>query len=137
MLKKVFLDTNIVADIIDAQRAHHQSAMRLVEKLIDEAYDICISEDMLSTLFYISKDKKGTLDFFQNVIFEDWEILHFGHTVLYDGVAIALKETMDLEDVLQCLCAKHHGCDTIITNDTRFYDCGICIVGAEQYLVLV
>jgi predicted nucleic acid-binding protein len=135
MLKKVFLDTNIVADIIDAQRVHHQSAMRLVEKLIDEAYDICISEDMLSTLFYISKDKKGTLDFFQNVIFEDWEILHFGHTVVRDGVATALKEALDLEDVLQCLCAKNHGCDTIVTNDMRFYNCGIRIVSAEAFLV--
>lgn len=125
MSKKIFLDTNIVADIIDAKRENHTKAMKLMEKIIDDNQVVCISEDMLTTLFYISKNKKETLEFFQNVIFIDWEILNFTKDILQNGVELSLQNALDLEDVLQCLCAKQCGCETIVTNDNKFYNCGI------------
>jgi predicted nucleic acid-binding protein len=134
MAKKIFLDTNIVADIIDAKRANHTQAIRVMEKLIKDDYCVCISEDILTTLFYISKSKVETLEFFKNVILVDWEILSFGKSTLQEGVDIALQEGVDLEDTLQCLCAKHNGCKTIITNDSRFYGCGLDVVDIEQFL---
>jgi len=123
--KKIFLDTNIVADLIDAKRENHTKAINLMEKIIDNNHVVYISEDMLTTLFYISKNKKETLEFFQNVIFVDWKILNFTKEMLQDAVELSLKNSLDLEDVLQCLCAKNIGCETIITNDSRFYDCGV------------
>lgn len=134
MGKKIFLDTNIVADIIDAKRANHSQAIRVMEKLIEDDCRVCISEDILTTLFYISKSKAQTLEFFKNVILVDWEILSFGKETLQEGVDIALTEGEDLEDTLQCLCAKHNGCETIITNDSGFYSCGLNIASCEQFL---
>ena len=134
MGKKIFLDTNIVADIIDAKRANHSQAIRVMEKLIENDYRVCISEDILTTLFYISKSKAQTLEFFKNVILVDWEILNFCKEILQEGIDIALTERVDLEDILQCLCAKHNGCETIITNDGGFYDCGLDIACCEQFL---
>jgi predicted nucleic acid-binding protein len=134
MGKKIFLDTNIVADIIDAKRANHSQAIRVMEKLIEDDCRVCISEDILTTLFYISKSKAQTLEFFKNVILVDWEILSFGKETLQEGVDIALTEGVDLEDTLQCLCAKHNGCETIITNDSGFYGCGLDIMNCEQFL---
>ena len=134
MGKKIFLDTNVVADIIDAKRANYTQAIKVMEKLIEDGSNVCISEDILTTLFYISKSKVQTLEFFKNVILVDWEILSFGKTTLQEGVDIALQEGVDLEDTLQCLCAKHNGCETIITNDSGFYGCGLDIVGIERFL---
>lgn len=134
MGKKIFLDTNIVADIIDAKRAKHLQAMRLMEKVITDDCGVCVSEDILTTLFYISKEKRQTLEFFKNVILVDWEIVSFGKNILHEGVDLALKDGVDLEDALQCLCAKHNGCEIIITNDSRFYDCGLKIMNIEQFL---
>lgn len=134
MGKKIFLDTNIVADIIDAKRANHSQAIRVMERVIEDDYHVCISEDMLTTLFYISKSKAQTLEFFKNVILVDWDILNFGKETLQEGVDIALTERVDLEDILQCLCAKHNGCETIITNDGGFYGCGLDIANCEQFL---
>lgn len=134
MDKKIFLDTNIVADIIDANRANHSQAIRMMEKIIEDDCRVCISEDILTTLFYISKSKTQTLEFFKNVILVDWEILSFGKSTLQAGVDIALKEGVDLEDTLQCLSAKHNGCETIITNDSKFYGCGLNIVSHEQFI---
>lgn len=61
--QSLFLDTNIVADMIDAFRVNHQQAMQRIKKLIFDAYDIFISEDMLSRLSYLSSDKKAHLSF--------------------------------------------------------------------------
>ncbi|MDD2652771.1 MAG: type II toxin-antitoxin system VapC family toxin [Sulfurimonas sp.] len=134
MSKKIFLDTNVVADIIDAKRENHTKAMKLMEKTVNDNYVVCISEDMLTTLFYISKNKKETLEFFQNVIFIDWEILNFTKDILQNGVELSLQNALDLEDVLQCLCAKQSGCETIVTNDNKFYNCGI-EVKSYDYLI--
>ena len=132
MNNKVFLDTNIVADLLDSNRPNHRNSLGLVEELIKDDTAICISEDMISTLYYITKDKKATLDFFKNVIFVDWEVLSFGKELLQDAVELSIKEDQDLEDILQCLCAKINGCNALITNDKLFYDCGIEIQGSDH-----
>jgi len=125
--KKAFLDTNIVADVIDIKRKHHKESLEILEQLILKDYTICISEDMISTLYYISKGKEATLQFFQNVVFVDWEILSFGRDTLQQGIEISLREGGDLEDILQCLCAKNNGCTLLVTNDKRFFNCDIDI----------
>lgn len=135
MTKKVFLDTNIVADILDCKRDRHQESLQLIEKLIEEDWGICISEDMISTLFYISKEKKQTLKFFQNVIFIDWEVVCFGKNLLNEAVAFALEKSTDLEDVMQCLCAKQNDCTYVITNDAKFCDCEIEVFDAGRFLL--
>ena len=132
--KKVFLDTNIVADLIDASRKGHKLSLKLLEKLITDEYEICISEDMLSTLFYISADKRRTLDFFETVIFIDWHVLAFGRGVLTQATRLSWQLNLDLEDLFQCLCAKENGCVALISNDKDFYNCGIELFQTEAFL---
>jgi predicted nucleic acid-binding protein len=132
--KRIFLDTNIVADIIQKARPNHNNSMKLLEYLILNNYEICISEDMITTLYYILKDKKTTLGFLENLVFIDWTILIFGEKVLKNAVKLSLEENIDLEDTLQCLCAKENGCEVLVTNDKKFYNCGIKIMTAKEYL---
>ncbi|RLA69046.1 MAG: PIN domain-containing protein [Epsilonproteobacteria bacterium] len=132
---KIFLDTNIVADIIHTSRLNHNQSLKLLKQLILNNYEICISEDIITTLYYILKDKKTTLEFLENVIFIDWTILIFGKSVLEKGVQLSLEKNIDLEDVLQCLCAKENDCDAFITHDKKFYDCGIKIMSSEAFYI--
>jgi predicted nucleic acid-binding protein len=132
--KRIFSDTNIVADIIQKARSNHNNSMELLEYLILNNYEICISEDMITTLYYILKDKKTTLGFLENLVFIDWTILIFGEKVLKNAVKLSLEENIDLEDTLQCLCAKENDCEVLVTNDKKFYDCGIKIMTAKEYL---
>jgi predicted nucleic acid-binding protein len=132
--KKIFLDTNIVADLIDTKRNNHSLSLELLKNLILNNYEICISEDMVTTLYYIVKDKRATLEFLENVVFIDWKVLIFGTKVLKEGVKLSLEKNLDLEDTLQCLCAKENGCEILITNDKKFYDCGIKIVTAKEFI---
>jgi len=132
--KKIFLDTNIVADLIDGSRPNHAQSLELLKYLVLNNYEICISEDMITTLYYILKDKESTLGFLQNVVFRDWTILMFGESVLKEAVQVSLDKNLDLEDILQCLCAKENGCKVLITNDKKFYNCGLSISQTEEFL---
>ena len=131
--KKIFFDINIVIDFIDIKRPNHKLAKKLVHKLVLNDYQIVISEDMLSTIFYIQKDKKKTLEFFK-VIQDDWMISSFGRDVIEDAIELSLNETLDLEDTLQCLCAKENDCEVLITNDIGFYTCGIKVMAIDKFL---
>ena len=131
---KIFLDTNIVADLIDISRPNHIQTLELLKHLIVNSYEICISEDMITTLYYILKNKKTTLEFIENVIFTDWHILVFGENVLKEAVKVSSEKNLDLEDVLQCLCAKENGCEILITNDREFFNCGLSIYTTEEFL---
>jgi predicted nucleic acid-binding protein len=130
----LFLDTNIIIDLIEFTREEHQTAVNLLNSILKNKYQIVISEDMLTTIFYLAKKDKLKALKFLDVIQKKWKIATFGRTIIKNAINISLKNNLDLEDVLQCLCAKNHQCDTIITNDKYFYDCGIKIQTASEFL---
>jgi len=130
--RRVFLDTNIVLDILNAERPHHSDAKALWKTLVRNGCEIVISEDMLSTIYYIEKDKPGVLRFFA-MIQKRWRIVPFGHEVVSQAIAAASMQQEDLEDLFQCFCAKAHRCDVLITHDRSFVPCGIDVMGYETF----
>ena len=131
--KRVFLDTNVVLDMLDSSRPNGDGIGELSKRLIVDGYVVVISEDMLSTIFYVHKDKRKTLEFLK-VISKRWIISTFGKDVIKKAIDLSFENNLDLEDVLQCLCAKENGCDILITNDKKFYDCGIRRVTVKEFL---
>lgn len=131
--KTVFLDTNIILDILDTSRSSSKNIALLMEALVVNRYQVIISEDMLSTVFYINKNNKKTLEFFK-MVQKRWTIAIFGKEVIENAIELSLEKDLDLEDVLQCLCAKENECNIFITNDQKFYDCGIDIMTTEAFL---
>ena len=133
-IKKIFLDTNIVLDIIEPRRKSHEQALQLGEYLLLNDYEICISEDMITTIFYISSSKQESLIFIKEVILVDWQIISFGKDIIKNAIDLSLEKNLDLEDILQCFCAKENGCIAFITNDKKFHDCGISLYTIEEFL---
>ena len=131
--KKVFFDANILLDIIIRERKGNLNAKKLWKYLILNNMDIVISEDILTNVFYISKNKNDTLTFLE-IVQNRWEIIPFGKEVISHAIALSLKNNLDLEDVLQCLCAKENGCQVLITHDKKFYDCGLEIMTTKAFL---
>jgi len=131
---KIFFDTNIVLDLIDKNRLSHSYAVELWENSIIQDYEIFISEDTLSTIFYVNKNNnKNTLEFLQ-LIFKRWQIVSFGEDVIKSAIGLSIEKNLDLEDVLQCLCAKNNDCKAFITNDVKFHNCGLDIYTAKEFL---
>ncbi len=133
MNKKIFLDINIVIDIIDEARSSHLSAKNMLIKIIEQDYEIYISEDVITTIYYVLKGNIKVLYFFKNII-KRWHVVPFGKDVIEESIDFSIQNNSDLEDTLQCLCAKKHGCKIFITNDKKFIDCGIEILDYEQFL---
>ncbi len=131
--KKIFLDINVVIDFLERSRPRHGDTVELIEYLTLNNYEICISEDMLTTIYYISKEKVSVLKFL-NFVTEQWNILHFGKETIRRALAMSLENNQDLEDQLQCLCALSADCYCLITHDKTFCDCGMTIFTAEKFL---
>ena len=131
--KKVFLDTNIILDFLDKKRANHLKVESLMRYLILNDYTIVLSEDMLSTIFYINKDNKKVLNFFKMILVK-WKIVSYGVELIQNAVDIAIEKSLDLEDLMQCLCAKSNGCTILITEDKGFYDCGVEVYNTNDFL---
>ena len=53
--------------MMDKSRKNHKKSLAVLEKTVMQDIQICISEDMLSTIYYISDDKHYTLTFFQKL----------------------------------------------------------------------
>ncbi len=134
MANKIFLDTNIVFDLLESSRKNHQNALQLMRYLIDNSWEIYISEDMLSTIYYVAKDKRKVLLFIEKVILTDWNVVHFGESVIKNATKFALENDCDLEDALQCFCAKECECRIFLTSDKKFIDCGIEILDYNGFL---
>lgn len=132
---KVFLDTNIILDFLDAKRPAHDQAVSIIQWLVSNSKEVFLSEDMLTTIYYISKNKPQVLDFF-TTISRLWHIVPFGQSVIHEAIAICQQNiSLDFEDTLQCLCAKANDCTTLITNDKGFYSCGIESVSSDEFLI--
>ncbi len=134
-INKVFLDTNIVVDIIDTARVNHFYGVKLIEILIKKEIYIAISEDMITTIYYIVKNKLKVLEFLKYIM-EKWYIYPYGKNLIEESINISLQKNIDLEDVLQCLCAKENKCDIFITNDKKFYNCDIKIMTSKEFIEL-
>jgi len=133
-MKTAFLDSNILLDFLDGNRRFHDAAVKALRLLIDRDYDIVISEDILTTVYYIVKNKPAVLDFFA-MIQSQWHIVSFGSAVIEEAIRLCKEDpTFDLEDVLQALGARQAHCDLIITNDARFYRCGVETLHVEEFL---
>ena len=134
-MKRIFLDTNIVLDMLDKNRKNYKLSFLLMEKLINEEFEIFISEDMLSTIYYISKNKEKVLNFYKEIINDRyWHIVPFGEDVIKQAIEYSLKNEKDFEDVLQCFTAKKYNY-ILITEDKKFLNCDIEIVNYEEFLL--
>jgi predicted nucleic acid-binding protein len=73
------------------------------------------------------------LQFF-NFIIDEWEIVSFSKERLKEAIKICLNKQNDFEDVMQSLSARDIGCTHIVSNDLKFYDCGIKISTGNEFL---
>ena len=133
MENKIFLDTNIILDFIIPDRANYQLAKQSFQKVVEQNYEVFISEDIISTTYYIAKGyREECIAFFQGAL-EFWKIVSFGNSVLKKSFDFSLKHKTDLVDTLQCFCAKENGC-IFLTGDKKFVDCGVKMVTYDEFL---
>lgn len=133
MSGRVFLDTNIVLDFLDQERQLNSFAHNLIDFLTQNNSRIFISEDMLSTIYYIEKSDPRVLTFFTSIL-KKWNIVPFGLNVIRKAIDFSLVKRVDFKDALQLFCAIENDCAIFITNDKSFPNCGMKVLSAKGFL---
>lgn len=130
-MKRVFLDTNILIDYIQA-RAGGDDAKQLLMHGRDGEVSLYASFLTFANMAYILNGKAD--------IYELFAMLTSFITVLPmdgDQLQAALSQrARDFEDMLQYQCAKVAGCDTIITGNKRHFTefCDLQLKTANEFL---
>ena len=135
MVTNVFLDTNIIMDLFDADRISHKATLKLIREFLENKATLYVNSDTLTTSFYLLKSlKKVTLEESLYALRETTKICDIVSIDLNDiDKALSLCEDKntpfkDYEDAMQYVCAKKVNADVIVTNDKKFVSRDIKIV---------
>jgi len=122
-IHKLFLDANILLDLIDIDRGNVTEARQLVRTALMQEITLYTSCDILSNVYYVAR---RTLDK-TTLVEEMLRLLEIFEIVAIDkAMAVrALQKNrvnpkLDFEDLLQRAAAQHIPCDLIVTNDKHF-----------------
>ena len=131
---KIFLDANIILDMIDLDRGNAEKTREHLKTYIYNADELYTSCDIFTTVYYVASRKIE----YQQLLDTLEKLLRFIAILPIDidtiTRAMHIGKTThhkDLEDILQYLCARDHGCTRIITNDKSFYSPDIDVEGCR------
>ncbi len=116
---RVFLDTNIIIDLLDNSREGFMSAALIFEAAKEGYLDVCVSSHSITDCAYIARKKP--LDIFQYAISR---ILPFVDVLPLTRDHLAKASTSscpDFEDAALIACAEENLCDVIITSNTKHF----------------
>jgi predicted nucleic acid-binding protein len=118
MAYKIFLDANIVLDVLHADRVFHEDAKELffaIEANICSAY---YSESILTIMAYVLR-KKMTSSEINSIIIEFNKKINFLSCTKIQSTVAAQQDAPDFEDALLYQIALHHQMDYFVTSNTK------------------
>lgn len=135
-MKKIFLDTNIIIDIILDRQPFSKYSIEILKKAENNELELYISSHTIATTHYILKkilQEKTVRDILINLI-EIIQIIPIDATVIKKGLKSKHK---DFEDALQIICAYTIGdMDCIVTRNIKDFKGSEIPVFSPDELVL-
>ncbi len=128
MQSNIYVDTNIVIDMCDSQRAMHSHSFEVITSYMEQDnHELFINSDTLANLFYVLSNR-STLNAeeildkmrFVNEIFTLVSIETKDVEVALELCADSKSKYKDYEDAMQYVCAKKIDSHLILTNDKKF-----------------
>ncbi len=121
MATKVFLDTNIILDLLDNKRHFHKDSVGLFKKIDEKLILAFISESVICNTDYIlqilmSKEERNM--FFVDLL-EKIDVLQCSTLTVKNALNSSF---LDLEDVILYQIALENGINYFITNDTKLLE---------------
>lgn len=117
-MKKLFLDTNILLDILQKREPHFQSSSQLLSQIVRGKYKSLASVLTFSNIYYIlCRDipPKAAVRNIQKIS----TFIEMLTVTAEMGKKALSSEIPDYEDALQYLCAKANKADYIITRNKK------------------
>ena len=133
-MKRVFLDTNILLDLVQRHQ-HLNEAATILQYAYEGKIEVAASTLSFANIAYILRKLPQEL-FYQLMsrLSEDISMLPLTPTDMRNAIGHPVK---DFEDMLQYQCALAAGCDVIVTNNKKdFHEfCRIPFLTAEEFLL--
>ncbi len=135
-MKKVFLDTNIIVDLIADRRPFSKYAIEIFNKAEEKKIEIFTSSHSIATTHYLLKkylDEKPLREVLYNLL-DYLTVVPVDIDVLKKGLRSKHK---DFEDAIQVLCASSIAkIDCIVTRNTKdFKDCEILVMTPDELCI--
>ncbi len=135
-MKKVFLDTNIIVDLIADRRPFSKYAIEIFNKAEEKKIEIFTSSHSIATTHYLLKkylEEKPLREVLYNLL-DYLTVVPVDIDVLKKGLRSKHK---DFEDAIQVLCASSIAkIDCIVTRNTKdFKDCEILVMTPDELCI--
>lgn len=138
MANVVYVDTNVVIDIVDSARPLHRQSMEQIAHYMETDSEMAINSDTLSNLFYILTTR-STLDYADiltkmRLVEEVFTLIPITSTDVRDVLDLCEADATpfkDYEDTMQYICAQKAGAASIITNDKTFVSPDISVESTD------
>ena len=135
-MKKVFIDTNVLLDLIMKRRGFYQDAKRLFDHCEQRNIKIYTSAISIATINYLllKSYRKEVVKRLLEVIYDITEILPFYKEIIFKAHFSKFK---DLEDGFQYFTAKENNIKVIITRNQKDFEVDdLSVVTPKQFLAL-
>ena len=136
-MKKIFVDTNILLDLLFQRRGFFLDAKRLFNYSKSRNIDIFISAISINTIYYLLQ-KKFTKEHSKHLleyIYDITDILPFDENIIFLAHQSSFK---DLEDAFQYFTAKEHHIPLLITRNIKdFAVDDLSVLSPQQFLEIM
>ncbi len=116
---KVFLDTNIILDVLDARRHSAQTSIRIMELARKGYLEAVVTTQSILDAYYIASRcgiKKSEVDSLTKWMMSTINVRVINEPDIREALR---KDNPDFEDNCQLAHADFEGCDYFITNDKK------------------
>ena len=127
---KIFVDANVLIDLIDENRKLHKEALKFFQHNLGNIF--FTSCDILTTVYYIVSKNKDPLIDIENML-KLVKVIAFSNEEASMAVELMKKNSKfkDFEDTIQYVLAKKAEADLIVTNDKSFYSPDIKLINLK------
>ena len=117
---KVFLDTNVLLDMLISSRANHLCSLRLLKLIRDKKISgVLTSQSIIDAAYVQTQRGKVTVQDFKTAMKLICSLVEVVSITSEDIDRVNASSIEDYEDAAQVSCALDCGCDVIVTRDSR------------------
>ncbi len=120
-MKRIFLDTNVLLDLIDADRPAHSTALEIEHLMEQSNLQGLLAWHSLSIIEYVGGKKFG-VPHIHRLLNALLEVFSIPATSTADAKKAFQYLSSDLEDALQISCALAGNADVIVSNDKNGFE---------------
>ena len=137
---RLFIDANVLIDVIDASRPHSRSSAALFAWLIEHQnrYELFTSCDLLTTVYYLTRKHLNPQEALHKIkiLNRTLTLVEFGNVEVDEAISLMERypQYTDLEDTIQYVIARKKRCDYILTNDQGFASEDIPLLSSDLAL---